>query len=277
MLFYEDLFENSEGYLSSYKTPLFTNIFKFKETRDLFDFFSFCGKYKGYAIYNNMLVKLQKRSVLYYDSENAWEKKYKRTLREDAKPILVMIPNGPISVVYDFFDTKGSEDFSSFHKVNYDKYYNECTDDYTKINNAVFEMCRVINFTNFETDINNKKDNYLEQLVRAICKLFLGYYGGFEKQIKIHNLALKKLTISPNVSEEPQQNLEIDILNFIFCSKYNIKYNEGYLLTQLNNYEQIDKINIDFLIKTASVLIKLFNKLYIEKKEDLKDYMDELF
>jgi hypothetical protein len=281
MLFDEDFYEDSEGYLSSYKAPVFTKLFKFTEIRDVFDFFSFCGKYKSYAIYNNMLVKLQKRSVLYYDSEVSWERKHKRTLREDSKPILVISPNGPISVVYDFFDTKGTEDFASFHEANYGKYYNKCTEKYSKIDEGISEMCKTINFNvkKYDLDIIDIQNNeeYLVKAVRSICKLFLGHYGAFEREIKLTNFSLRKLSISPNISEKSLQNLEVDILHFIFCSRYNIKYNENYLLTQLYNNNQIDKINIDFLIKTASVLIKIFNKFNVEKKDDFRNHMDEIF
>ena len=78
------------------------------------------GRFRDYAPYNNMLVRIQNPACGFYATANDWQKRFGRTLIEDARPMLILAPMHPVMLVYDLDQTEGSqlpaelENFSRF-------------------------------------------------------------------------------------------------------------------------------------------------------------------
>jgi len=81
------------------RSVLYRNSAQFREAIE------FTARFRQYAPYNNLLVKLQKPSCCFYATERDWEKKFKRTVKEDARPMLILAPMHPVMLVYDLDDT----------------------------------------------------------------------------------------------------------------------------------------------------------------------------
>jgi hypothetical protein len=81
----------------------------------------FAARFRDYAPYNNMLVKVQNPSCTYYATAKDWDKRFKRHLKEDAKPLLILAPMHPVMLVYDIDQTDGPplpanfQEFSTVH------------------------------------------------------------------------------------------------------------------------------------------------------------------
>ncbi len=81
---------------------------------------SFMARFKEYAPFNNMLVRIQNPSCGFYATEKDWWRKFSRTLIEDARPMLILAPKHPVMLVYDLDQTEGEPvpekllDFASF-------------------------------------------------------------------------------------------------------------------------------------------------------------------
>jgi len=67
----------------------------------------FVAKFREYAPYNNMLVKIQNPSCGFYATENHWRRKFNRYVVDDAKPMLILAPMHPVMLVYDLDSTDG--------------------------------------------------------------------------------------------------------------------------------------------------------------------------
>ncbi len=67
----------------------------------------FMGRFRDYSPYNNMLVKVQKPACSFYATENDWQKRFRREVKEDARPLLILAPMHPVVAVYDIDDTEG--------------------------------------------------------------------------------------------------------------------------------------------------------------------------
>ncbi len=67
----------------------------------------FTAKFRAYAPYNNMLVKVQRPSCSFYATEKHWADAFKRVVKEDARPMLILAPMHPVMLVYDLDDTEG--------------------------------------------------------------------------------------------------------------------------------------------------------------------------
>ena len=101
----DDLLRNSAVYRFSDK---------FQET------VSFMARFREYAPYNNMLVRTQNPSCGFYATEKDWHERFGRTLKEDARPMLILAPMHPVMLVYDLDQTNGPplpqelQDFAHF-------------------------------------------------------------------------------------------------------------------------------------------------------------------
>lgn len=67
----------------------------------------FMANFKEYAPFNNMLVKVQNPSCGFYATQRDWQRRFKRWLIEDAKPMLILAPMHPVMLVYDLDQTVG--------------------------------------------------------------------------------------------------------------------------------------------------------------------------
>jgi len=73
------------------------------------DMISFMARFREYAPYNNMLVRLQNSSCSFYATEADWLARFGRTLKEDARPMLILAPMHPVMLVYELDQTEGPE------------------------------------------------------------------------------------------------------------------------------------------------------------------------
>ena len=69
----------------------------------------FVGRFRDYAPYNNMLVRIQNPSCGFYATAKDWKDRFGRTLKEDARPMLILAPMHPVMLVYDLDQTDGDD------------------------------------------------------------------------------------------------------------------------------------------------------------------------
>jgi hypothetical protein len=86
---------------------LFLRSKRFRRTRDFADAVEFISKFHDYSAYNNMLVYLQNPLATYFATAAHWQKAFGRTIKEDARAMLILAPRTPVLVVYDAADTEG--------------------------------------------------------------------------------------------------------------------------------------------------------------------------
>jgi hypothetical protein len=68
----------------------------------------FTARFRDYAPYNNLLVKIQKPSCGFYATARDWNLRFNRDVKEDARPLLILAPMHPVMLVYDLDQTEGS-------------------------------------------------------------------------------------------------------------------------------------------------------------------------
>lgn len=73
------------------------------------DMISFMARFRDYAPYNNMLVKVQNPSCSFYATAGDWHDRFERTVKEDARPMLILAPMHPVMLVYELDQTEGSD------------------------------------------------------------------------------------------------------------------------------------------------------------------------
>lgn len=79
----------------------------YRGSKEFQEMVSFMAGFRDYAPFNNMLVRLQNPRCSFYATEPDWRKRFERTLKEDARPMLILAPMHPVMLVYDLEQTEG--------------------------------------------------------------------------------------------------------------------------------------------------------------------------
>ncbi|MFZ1679206.1 MAG: hypothetical protein WAT91_18125, partial [Saprospiraceae bacterium] len=88
---------------------LFKRSRKHQGSKEFFRFFNFIAGFHHYSRFNTMLVYLQDNTVTFFGGTHFWKKKFKRTIKENARPYVILQPFAPVMMVYDIFQTEGNE------------------------------------------------------------------------------------------------------------------------------------------------------------------------
>ncbi len=80
----------------------------YRGSKTFADMITFMARFREYAPYNNMLVKIQNPSCSFYARERDWRERFDRHLKEDARPMLILAPMHPVMLVYDVDQTDGA-------------------------------------------------------------------------------------------------------------------------------------------------------------------------
>jgi hypothetical protein len=67
------------------------------------------AKVRDYAPYNNMLVRIQDPTCSFYATAYDWSNRFTRSLKEDARPMLILAPMHPVMLVYSLDQTEGPD------------------------------------------------------------------------------------------------------------------------------------------------------------------------
>jgi len=79
----------------------------YKNSKDFKDLLAFVVALGNMAPFNALLLQIQKPGLRFAASAFDWKKKFSRTVKEGARPLLIMWPFGPVAMVYDVVDTHG--------------------------------------------------------------------------------------------------------------------------------------------------------------------------
>lgn len=79
----------------------------YKSSKEYRETLEFMGRFRDYAPYNNMLVKLQNPSCTFFATAKDWREKFDRQLVDDAKPMLILAPMHPVMLVFELDQTSG--------------------------------------------------------------------------------------------------------------------------------------------------------------------------
>ena len=111
----------SDGEAASSIDSLLQASRNYRKSTEFQEMIEFMGRFRDYAPYNNMLVRIQNPTCSFYATARDWQNRFGRALIEDVRPMLILAPMHPVMPVYDLDQTVGSElpaelqNFSHFH------------------------------------------------------------------------------------------------------------------------------------------------------------------
>ena len=81
----------------------------YKTSKDYLELLEFTKRLRNFAPFNAMLLHVQKPGLRYAASAFDWKARFGRMPKENARPLLILWPFGPVALVYDVQDTEGRE------------------------------------------------------------------------------------------------------------------------------------------------------------------------
>lgn len=254
---------------------------RFRNSYEFIKFFDFIARFDHYSRYNSMLVHIQNPKVTFFGGVSFWKKKFNRTIKKEARPHVILAPNGPVMMVYDVFDTEGKDSPDLFMQKGLGRKPNEVggkidSNIYRKtIEEAInwgikisfkplsyFKGGHVTTIHGGSPEICLKegvsKEETFSVLIHELAHLFLGhtghkylFYHGREKPAVLFQRLLTPATVE----------LEAETVSYLICYKLGlITQSAEYLAGYMSNNNDVQEFSLEIIILTADKIEKFFIK-----------------
>ena len=254
---------------------------KLRTKKEFTKFFDFIARFHHYSRYNTMLVYIQNEAVTFFGGIWYWKKKFNRTIKENARPYIILAPNGPVMLVYDIFDTEGTEKPEEFlekglgakpfevkGKID-EKIYDKAIDEAKKWGIKIsFKPLSYFNAGYITTILRanleiclkegmSKEENFAV-LIHELSHLFLGHTG--HKQVHYQGRE-KPMKLTPRKLSGTTEELEAETISYLICQKLGLESRSAeYIAGYIRNDNDLIEFSYETVIKTADKIESLFVK-----------------
>lgn len=242
----------------------------YRTSREFQELIKFIVRLRNMAPFNAMLLQIQKPGLSYAASRFDWQDRFNRTVKERARPLLIMWPFGPVALVYDVLDTEGDDlpkdAFSFYAAGDIDQRRigtfagilerkNVLIDFFDEGGRNAGVIRRVSipeddkEYSEYRVGINR---NYtpamaFATLVHELAHLFLGHLGND-----------RKLKISARKREHRICEIEAEAVSSIVCERNGVEiHSTGYLHGFIKNEESADDLDLYAITRTAGQIERL--------------------
>ncbi len=80
---------------------------RFRRSKKFAEAVEFVARFREYSPFNNMLVFMQNPLTTYFATARHWRKAFGRSIKQEARGMLILAPRTPVLMVYDIADTEG--------------------------------------------------------------------------------------------------------------------------------------------------------------------------
>jgi hypothetical protein len=99
--------ENQKLGKTSPLDELFRATLAYRRSQAYFDLMKFISRFPKYAPFNCFLLHTQNPNLSYVATPFQWWADFERKIKPDSRPMVILVPFGPVSFVYDLADTEG--------------------------------------------------------------------------------------------------------------------------------------------------------------------------
>lgn len=94
-----------DNIIQSNLDALWQTVKSYRESKNFMDVLKACVRLRSLAPYNAMLVEIQRPGASYVLSEKEWRTKFDRGIKPNARPVMVLVPFGPVDFLFEINDT----------------------------------------------------------------------------------------------------------------------------------------------------------------------------
>lgn len=233
----------------------------YRKGADYQNLLDFVVKLRNFAPFNAMLLQIQKPGLNHAASACDWRARFNRTIKEGARPLLILWPFGPVALVYDLMDTEGEPipggvnafaakgtinqfELERFSQLLYGKGISwnkvDAGDLQAGSIQAVSRPTKPSEPTLYKMEVNKNHDSNVQfsTLAHELAHLFLGHLG------RDVNLRIPE---RPSLSLQ-QRELEAESTAYVVCARNGVECkSQSYLASyvcQDTTTEQLDLYQI---------------------------------
>ena len=81
----------------------------YRRSQPYFDLMKFISRFPKYAPFNCFLLHTPNPILSYVATPSQWRVRFGRTIKPEARPLVILAPMGPVAFVYDLADTQGEK------------------------------------------------------------------------------------------------------------------------------------------------------------------------
>lgn len=272
----------------------------YRTGEDFKSLLDFINRLPNLAPFNAFLLQLQKPGLRFAASGADWQNKFNRTIKEGARPLIILWPFSPIALVYDMDDTEGDDLPDSvahafkargeITKIKLLKFIELATKQGINVKQIEYgdahaghiqrpkhDIAVTVTLRSkdakqkpdYQVRLNNCHDANVQfaTLTHELAHLYLGHLGE-DKFLKITDR--QKLTIET-------RELEAESVCYIVCHRNGVKPNsEQYLSGFVTGNEATETMDLYALLKAAGQIETLLG-LVVHTSFKLQPFQTDLF
>ena len=251
---------------------MFRQAVQFRKSQKFTEAVNFVSKFRDYAPYNCMLVFLQRPWATLWATASDWRRKFRRTVTEDAIPLIMLQPMGPIMLAYDVADTEGPPLPQRLQKLmtvegEFDegllaRAAKEAHREGIRIKNrklgqlhggtAIRSWAKRVSLTVEINDALKPAEQYAV-LCHELGHILLGHLGGHPEGKWPSRMALTR----------QQREIEAEAVAFIVCHRQGLTTSSAeYLAGYLQDPKEQEGISVDCIMKVAGRIERMSGHSY---------------
>ncbi|MCG2587796.1 hypothetical protein [Rhodohalobacter sulfatireducens] len=256
---------------------LFYGVHLIRKSVEYLKYLDFITRFKRYSIFNTSLVYVQKPETAWFATPKNWRKRGRR-IKEDARPLVMLQPGGPIMFVYDVNDTYGENlpeslfepfrvegDFDEklwyrlSNSIREFKFKLIKKDEIIQRGGAVARKSSDSPMVRFEITINNrqKEEVHFQTVVHELAHVFCGHLGSASDEKWPDRRDLNKQS----------REFEAESVSYLVCRRQGLDTkSDEYLAQHINSDDHIPQISIEKVLRSADWIEKILEgtelKLY---------------
>lgn len=241
---------------------LFARTAKFRRSKKFAESVEFIAKFRDYSPFNNTLIYLQNPFATYVATASQWFKNFRRNIKEDARPIIILAPRTPVLLLYDVADTEGPplpaklETFSKvsgrFDPAVLQRTLINCAREKIQVERKDLPALRAglatmrVREPQWNARVVLRTDLDDPAAYGALCHelghIFLGHVGA-NKKCNWPN----RTKVSHAVAE-----IEAEAVAYIVCKRAGLKTGSPeYLSTFLEDSSEVENVSVDLICRVA--------------------------
>ncbi|RYE50896.1 MAG: hypothetical protein EOP48_19055 [Sphingobacteriales bacterium] len=245
----------------------------YRTSQNFFELLKFINKFPKLSPFNAFLVHMQNRGVKLVMSPSKWLD-YGRKIKYEARPLVVLIPFGPVQFVYDIADTEGKiiphtilNPFQTTGELPvgvFDRTIRNCAKDNiiyqedpmhkasaglaSSLKNGAFKV-----LVNGSYSINNK----FSTLVHELGHIYAGHLG-----------VLNESWWEPRFANEKVVEVEAEAISYLVCKRMGLQTSsESYLSNYIAENKEMPAISLDVILTVAGYIEQLGKPGFKPKKK----------